>query len=564
MNSAGAAQPHGDATPSRYFDLTLIGIALVCLIPKMLFATSQFVEYDGYWHVWIAQQDRWANFIREYQTNAHPPLYFLLLRMTFWLGRTQLAYRSISLISGTASVYVLGRTAMKAMRSPVWAALSALAYGLALPSILLSNEVRTYMLSAFLVQVSFYYFLDLTAPEQPVSLRPRVLFAVTASLACLTEYYALIYVGATLLFALALPVVRRDAQVWRSLFRETTTFAAILALPVWEYISHFGARSVAYDHLPAYYFEPDSAESAVEFLLRNLRNELNWFSPWQIPEGLIFWLTIGLLLAVAAVIVYLLRKWRLPRNLPALVSLLLPLVMTIAIMVGALLRAYPFGGFLRQQFILFPFLAVCPFLLPDRLLTTAPRTASFALAGLLAIGVSWANIENYIEWPKVSQLLLTDQMERYNRLFPSAQAIYIDQFNLTTFFMHHHDWKWDFVSPLPGSATVDVYKVSRGNRSFLLFRDTDHWILDLREPQLYSQMARGLRTWHLTSTTIFCLAQPGVKTRTAAQVTAYRGRIAELTAAENLCVERLDLDNYDVYAEFRNRGLCTATPEDPQ
>jgi hypothetical protein len=150
-------------------------------------------------------------------------------------------------------------------------------------------------------------------------------------------------------------------------------------------------------------------------------------------------------------------------------------------------------------------------------------------------------------------------MGRYDRLFPSAQAIYIDQFNLITYFMHHHNWSWQFISPLPGpaSATVDVYKLSRDNHSVILFRDKDHWNLDLRDPRLYSQMASGMKTWRLSSTTIFCLAQPVGKTRTEAQVTAYRDRVAELSAANGLCVQRLDLDNYDVYAEFRTSGGCT-------
>lgn len=535
---------------ARRFDLLLIAIALLCLIPRLLLATHQFVEYDGYWHVWIAQQDRWSNFIREYRANAHPPLYFLLLRLSFLLGRTPLAYRSVSLISGTASIYVLGKTALKAMRSPIWAALAALAYGLALPSILISNEVRTYMLSAFLVQVSFYYFLDRD------STRSRVLFAVTAVLACLTEYYALIFVGAALLFALALavPVVRR-------LLVEIATFAAILALPVWEYLSHFGARSVAYDHLPTYYFQPGSGESAVEFLLRNLRNEINWLSPWQIPEGAAFYAAAGIIVIGAIVIVFLVRRVSLPRNLSALAILLLPLIMMCAIMAGALIRAYPFGGFLRQQFILFPFLVVCPFLLMDRLLTGVPRAATLAIAAVVAMAVTYVGVENYRAWPKDSGMLLSDQIARYNRLFPAPQAIYLDQYNLTTFFIHHDNWKWSFVAPLPGGGSVDVYRLSRDNRSMLLFRDRDLWNLDLRDPQLFSQMATGMRTWHLSSTTIFCLAQPVGKTRTEAQVKAYRGRIAELSAAEGLCVQRLDLDNYDVYAEFRTAGSCTTTQE---
>jgi hypothetical protein len=173
--------------------------------------------------------------------------------------------------------------------------------------------------------------------------------------------------------------------------------------------------------------------------------------------------------------------------------------------------------------------------------------------------VTYAGVENYRAWPKITTLVLADEMARYNRLFPAAQAIYIDQFNLTTFFMHHHDWKWTFVSPLPGSASVDVYRLSRDNRSMLLFRDKDDWNLDLRDARLFDQMARGMRTWHLASTTIFCIAQPVGKTRTEAQVTSYRNTVAELTAANGLCVQRLDLDNHDVYAEFRTAGNCTTT-----
>ena len=541
--------------PPRYFNFALLAITLVCLIPILSFATSQFVEYDGYMHVWIAQQDRWANFLREYQSDAHPPLYYLLLRLTLALGRTQLVYRSLSLISGAGSIFVFGRTALRILRSPAWAALSTLAYGLALPTILLANEVRAYMLAAFLVQVSFYYFLDLIGEQQPASVRSRVLFAVTASLACLNEYYAVFYIGGVLVLAFAIPIVRRSSLLKRDLLREAMTFALILALPVAEYLSHIGARTVAYDHLPAYYFQPDSGESAVGFLLRNLRNELNCFSPLPVPEGPVFYTVLAVLLAAAGVVIFLVRRSDRPKNLPALVSLLLPLLMLFALMAGSLVRGYPFGGFLRQQFILFPFFIICVFLLPDRLLAGVPRTAALAAVGIVGIGVIALSARSYQAWPKDSRLLLSDQMGRYNRLFPAAQAVYIDQFNVTTFFMHHHDWQWEFAGLIPGS-TVDTYRLSKDNRSMMLFRDRDDWILDLRDPRLYNLMARGMRNWHLSSMTIFDLAQQPGKTRTEAQVTAYLARIAELSATEGLCVQTLDLDNYDVYAEFRTSGLC--------
>ncbi len=555
MNSSGGDQPQ---LRPRHFTLVLLGVVLASLIPRLLLGATQFVEYDGYWHVWIAQQDNWANFLREYQVNAHPPLYFLALRLSFWLGRTQLVYRSVSLLSGAASVYLVGRTAMKATRSPLWAALAALAYGLALPGILISNEVRTYMLSAFFVQVSFYYFLDLIPEQQPHSLKPRILFAVMAVLGCLTEYYALIYVGGVLLFSLLLPIVRRDAKWGRALLRELATFVLILALPVWEYISHFGTGTVAYDHLPDYYYKPETGEAVIDFLLRNLRNEWNWFSPWPVPDGTPFYALMGILLVVAIAIVFLSRKWRDTVNLAALVSLFLPLVMMCAIMVGALLRAYPFGGYLRQQFVLFPFFVVCLFLFLDRILSAVPRTASLIVAGVLTVAVIAAGVETYQAWPKIPQLLLSDQMARYNRDFPATEAVYIDQFNLTTFFMHHHNWKWEFEQPVATHPTVDVYKLSRDNHSMQLFRDKDRWNLDFRDQQLYASVADSMTARHLSSMTFFCLAQSPGKARSPSMLDAYKDHVAELAAGHNLCVQKMDVNNYDVYAEFRRAGACTA------
>jgi hypothetical protein len=542
------------------FTLTLLAIAAISLIPRLALGTSQFVEYDGYWHVWIAQQDRWANFIREYHGDAHPPLYYLLLRWTMALGNSQVVYRLLSLISGTISVWFLGITALKAFRSPIWAALSALAYGLSMASILTSNEVRGYMLASFFIQVSFYYLLDLIGERQPPTLWPRIVFALMAVLACLTEYYALIYVAAAFLIVLANLIFLRPPRLVFAILREAATFVLILALPVWEYISHLGAKSVAYDHLPGYYFPADGSQSVADFLWSNLRNELSWFSPLKLPEGGGFAALIAVCVAALLATVFLLRDTREPKNREALMSLAFPFVILGALMAGGLVRAYPYGGFLRQQYIIYPFLIVCPFLLADRLLTGVRPLVTRVLAGLVAILIAFVSIQDYEAWPKISRLLLSDQMARYNRLFPAAEAVYIDQFNLITFFTHHHTWKWTYVSPLPENPGVDIYRLSEGPRSILLFRDLNHWLLDFREADMYALIARGMRQFGVRSMTIFCPAQFPGKPRTRLQTDAYRARIAELGAAQGLCVQTLELENYDVYAEFRSAGGCSAAP----
>jgi hypothetical protein len=547
----------------RSFHLLLLGITILCLIPRVILGTSQYIEYDGYWHVWIAHQLQWGNFVSEYQANAHPPLYFPLLWLTFWFGHTSLTYRAVSLLSGAGSIYLVGMIAWRAVRSRVWAALAALAYGLALPSILVSEEVRTYMLAAFLVQASFWYYLDLVANGRG-PLRSRVLFGVLTTLACLTEYYALIYAGAALLFALIVQPLRAKDGALRALGREALTFILLLALPVWEYIAHFGGEPEAYNHLPAFYFNPDGAESLAGFFLRNLRTEFNNFSPIQIPEGTAFYAALASCVLAALAIFWLARHWSQNRDIAAAAIVIIPLAMLGAIMFGGAARVYPFGGALRQQYILFPFFVICPFLLLDRALARAPRPAALVVAALLAAGVGYAGYADYDAYPKESRQQMSDQMNRYNRLFPTAPAVFLDQFNLTLFFLHHHDWNWSFVSDLPGVDTVDVYRLQRGSRSMMMFRAKDLWNLDLRDPQLYIEMARGMKTWHLPEMTIFSLAQPvPLKPRTGAQVTAYRARAAELSAGQGLCIERLDLDNYDVYAAFRPAGTCTASPQSP-
>ncbi|HEY4085002.1 MAG TPA: hypothetical protein VGM43_03650, partial [Bryobacteraceae bacterium] len=480
----------------RSFHLLLLGIAIFCLIPRLILGASQYVEYDGYWHVWIAHQIQWGNFISEYQANAHPPLYFFLLRLTFLFGHTSLTYRAISILTGAGSVYLVGMIAWRAVSSQLWAALAALAYGLALPSILVSEEVRTYMMAAFLVQASFWYYLDLIGDGRG-PLRSRIFFGVLTTLACLTEYYALIYAGAALLCALIVQPLRAKDGALRAAGRELLTFVLLMVLPAWEYIAHFHGKPTAYNHLPDFYFEPGGAESVAGFFLRNLRTEFNGFSPIQIPEGTAFYAILALCVLVAAAIFWLARRWSQDRDIAAAAIVIVPLAMLGAIMFGGAARVYPFGGALRQQYILFPFFAICPFLFLDRVLAKTPRFAALAVAGLLAAGIGYASYVDYQAYPKDSTPQMSDQMNRYNRLFPAAPAVFLDQFDLTVFFLQHHDWNWNFVSDLPASKTVDVYKLQRDGRSIMLFRDKDRWNLDLRDPQLYIEMAQAMKTWHL-------------------------------------------------------------------
>jgi hypothetical protein len=111
-------------TYARTFPYLLLTITVASLVPRLVLGSSQFIHYDGYWHVFTATQDRWALFLSEWQIDAHPPLYYLLLRIVGKMGHSHLVYRSLSIIPGVGSVYVIGLIAGKLCRSTTVALLT--------------------------------------------------------------------------------------------------------------------------------------------------------------------------------------------------------------------------------------------------------------------------------------------------------------------------------------------------------------------------------------------------------------------------------------------------------
>jgi len=83
----------------------LLGIVLAASVPLIYLAVTERIEYDGYWIAFIATQDRWRNFIAEYQANAHPPLYYLVLRAGLWFGRSLLGVQAVSILAGLGTIY---------------------------------------------------------------------------------------------------------------------------------------------------------------------------------------------------------------------------------------------------------------------------------------------------------------------------------------------------------------------------------------------------------------------------------------------------------------------------
>jgi hypothetical protein len=547
------------------FGLVLLVIAAAAAVPRLVLGASQFIEYDGYWHVFIAQQDNWNNFWADIHANAHPPLFFLLLKAILHFGRSLLIYRSISIASGVATVALVGWLARKVTRADTFGALTALAYGLALPAIIVSCEVRSYMLSEFFVLLSFWGLLDVVGSEESGGNRKaRFVFAAGAILACLSHYYAFFYSGAGMLlffWRFGWKWVRGEVVNWKAaLGAEVATTLPVAATILIQYKTHAGNLAEIQNHLLPYYFNPHGRETIGAFLLRNWTNFLNLFSPFPISSAAVAFAVLLLGLIGFLLTADLFNRWKDAARRQASATVLMTGIMLAAIVLAAVAGKYPFGGDLRQQYLLFPFLLLCVAIFAERLAGPLARLMPGYLAvsaGVLAtVAIIWISTVRYQQYPKVQTNVLADSNATFNRLESKPVAVYVDQFNLITFFIYHHDWKWKFVKVEPPIPGIDVYRLTRGSDQMLLFRDKIDWNVDLDEAAVYKMLAECLQKEKIADVTVFDVRQVPPKAPLADIGSAQRELVA-LAAASHLCVEKMKVMPNEWYATFQESN-CAA------
>jgi len=562
MSAKGADLPQPPVTrtfrPARG-SLLLLGIALLAVIPRLYFAATQFVEYDGYWHVFVAMQDNWSNFRNDYQANFHPPLFYLLLKVALWFGRTTWVYRAIPLATGVAAVFVIGRIAQKITFWRYSSVAGALAYGLLLPSVVISCSVRSYMLSVFFVLVSLYYFLDMLTDGARASTKSRIWFATGAVLACYSHYFAFFYVAAvgavTAVFWLISP---RQERV-RRLARDLVTFVPINAALAVLYDTHARSHVVPTGHLRAFYLLPGDSQTWFDFLARNGQLEFNLFSPLRVEEAGLFFLVFVFLVLGTGRVVFLIRNLKRPENAGALGIVLTGVLILAGIAAGGVLGKYPFGGELRQQFLIFPFAVLGGVILFDRLAAAArPKLAAAATWAAIA-AIAAASTVTLAQYPNLGPDLDSGQTVRFQRDFPALHAVYVDQFSLIIFFSYFDDWNWKFAGHCAAVPTLDIYSLSRGAENMLVFRDLTRWNADITGAALYSDLAKCMQARAVESLVIFHIRQDARATRIGDE-RILAAQVARQAAVAGICAKRMLVRGAAVHAELRT-GKCATEIE---
>ena len=539
----------------RLWPYLLVAIACGALIPMLIRGAGEFIGYDGFWHVFIATQNRWKLFVFEWKNDAHPPLYVLLLRIVALFGHSRLILRSISIAPAFGSICLVGLIAKKLCRDPLVALLAAGAYAFSTTMLEINLEVRSYPLCLFFVLAAFYFFVDFFVRDVDAKgRRSLVLWGILSSLAIGTEYYAIFFVVACLACVALFGAMRRGLREattgWTGANWLQVLFALFLpfATITYFYRTHIRHQPPNYAHVIEFYWTPGT--SALAFVLRNLRADLNFVLPLEITSTAALLLLLVISVPLIGLLFFLRRR---PgaisvAALPACMSL----VLLTELIATSLLRRYPFGGFDRQQSILFPFLFLTGFVLLDQVINFLPAALPLraAIVGLFALLIGAHFTYAWRRLAHIPTELFTNEYAMYQSKVVPAPAIFLDQFTLIGYYMQTNEWKWKFRRHLREPNRVDEYELTTSSgRHIMLFRDIDTWNFDLHQPFMYQMLAHSLHDSNLTSANVFLVKQAKGHAD-AAGIVAEESEIRQRSAAAGLRVDSLYDDNEQADISF--------------
>lgn len=552
----GRSAGEGKALSVTQLRLLLVVISIGSGIAMVIFGAIARIEYDGWWHVFIARVSDWPMFWREVYTNAHPPIFFLLLKFaSACLGYSRLAYRAVSIVSGVFSVFLVGLIAARVCRSQITVVLATLTFAASTVTIVMANEVRSYMLAGAFCLVSLYFLIDVIETSSN-RIRSRILCSLGLTLGVLSHYVVFFVLPIILVLPLVLVVAMPDYRqrvlgVWKkSLAAHLIMMSVPIAVAAEEYVFHISRfhGSTVFSYLSRFFFQP--GERLSSYIWRVLLDELGLFTPIDLNRTTI----VMQVLAVAVVLAGAAALFRNLRRNGQVGEAVIPVVAVL--LVGELLAAsiigrYPFGGPLRHQYLVFPVALISFFLWFDRSARRIPSHAGRVAVqvGLLSVLV----LSGVFQWGHLKiphKELATEGVRKFRTEFSDATNIYLDQFSLILFFAHSHDADWVSDSSFHQQRT-DRFRVEKGDRVFDVYRDR-RWQAHMDDPGVYKNLRRTLKKSALDRIVVFHLEriprgeiQGRRKTREGAPQ-----RLKKFASRNELELTRVVRQRRSIFAEF--------------
>ncbi|HTS02909.1 MAG TPA: hypothetical protein VMN04_10330, partial [Thermoanaerobaculia bacterium] len=151
------------------------------------------------------------------------------------------------------------------------------------------------------------------------------------------------------------------------------------------------------------------------------------------------------------------------------------------------------------------------------------------------------------------------ERERFDRDFPDATEVHVDQFNLVAFFAQHHDEAWRFLGTVDGRPSVERYRISANGRSVDLVAHRDVWNFDPASPETWRALAAAIAAPPPAAATLFAIRQ-SIPGEAARDPDAVRREVPALAAGAGLEVRRLDVFSGGLFTEFRGAAPSSALP----
>jgi hypothetical protein len=497
----------------------LLLIALVGLVVRLYVGWKTFIDFDEWQHIFMAGGARWADISFELRTNAHPPLFFLLLRPLVLLAPGNPAfYRSISIAAGAGSIVIVGLIARKIFDSPVIQLVCAAVFALSVDAITISDEIRSYQLAVFFLLLAFLSWLAMfppngeetgTRPFAAFAVWPFVAFALCSSLAISSHYSAVFFPGACLAVSPFLFSLRGEGATTKRLWLLGSALAVPLMVFAVQYFIHASVQPIQ-GYLFDFYQGKTPGESAAAFAVRNARNFSNLFSPIQFRSVVPF-LSFLLLLAGAA-------AWALARRFHAgsaagkrsAGAILVAAVIVLELLAASLFQKYPFGGMLRHQYVAGPFLLIGSFVVLDCVVSPAGQSLRLAICGLvLAASITnlIAEVPGLIQYP--GAVLMEAEFKAWQAAFPDARAVYLDHWGVIAYLIHPRERPRTFVRRVADDAVIDEYYVPDERGGTEISYDKTRDSLDFSDPSVYRSFAACLRASGVEELTLFFFSPGG-------------------------------------------------------
>ncbi len=558
--------------PRATYAAALALVVAIGAAALIVIGARQFIGYDSYWHVFIARQDRWPNFWREVRDNAHPPLFYLLLRAAAALfGPTLLSYRIVSIASIVVSTVLVAMVVRRITRSRALAIVAAAAFGWSYGAIMTGLEVRAYALCGAFTLAAFLFYLEwLRRPARRLSAGVYVGFSLATTVALATHYSTFLFLAATVaapaVLAWCFPGWRRRI-VQRIGSRPVATavmFAVPFAAALIAYVLHVRLWAGRLGHIPEFVFDP-ARESRVAFLERNTVN----LAAILVPGGSEFvsgvynarqTLALVALALVAAIAVYSRLRARKMRGADVAVIVFALLVVLNAI--GGAAGRYPYGGVARHEYFLVPFAIVALFALLDWMRRAAPPKyrSGVAWAGAAACGVAASVLSWTSDFRVEPMALYQPQMNRFRSIVANPDAVLVDQFNFINFFSHYHDWVWRSGGFWDGEPVRQIWTLRKNNAAIVVCRDTQ-WALDVSNPATYDDVIACAQRTGRRRVAIFRaqweLAEAPWDVSRTASILEERAR------ADGLRPLAVAGNGGNVFADFAVEARCTTAPGAP-